>query len=264
MGAGGVVLRFFSLAIRVLQFLASAVILAIFSYYLAVLSRHDLVIPTWTKAVEGLSGAAALYSLLGAIFVCCLGGVAFFAFLAIVLDVCFIGVMIAIAVLTRRGTQSCTGFVRTPLGDGDATNRADTPAGTSFRTSCNLQKAAFAVSIIGIFFFLISILFQVLLARHHKREKRFGPSPANNYTYGTSRKWWSRKKTYPEASGGIDTLPAHPTPTDVEFGTEKQPVQKKRFGLFGRKKEPVPVADTNPAAGQNGYGYGGSAYTGNM
>ncbi|KAI2789323.1 hypothetical protein POX_d04810 [Penicillium oxalicum] len=246
MGAGGVVLRFFSLAIRVLQFLASAVILAIFSYYLAVLSRHDLVIPTWTKAVEGLSGAAALYSLLGAIFVCCLGGVAFFAFLAIVLDVCFIGVMIAIAVLTRRGTQSCTGFVRTPLGDGDATNRADTPAGTSFRTSCNLQKAAFAVSIIGI-----------------ARSASVPRLPTTTH-YGTSRKWWSRKKTYPEASGGIDTLPAHPTPTDVEFGTEKQPVQKKRFGLFGRKKEPVPVADTNPAAGQNGYGYGGSAYTGNM
>ncbi|KAJ5488483.1 hypothetical protein N7539_003373 [Penicillium diatomitis] len=262
--AGGAVLRFFGLAIRVLQFLASAVILGIFSYYLAMMSRHGLAIPTWTKAVEGLSGAAALYSLLGALFVCCLGGIAFFAFTAIVLDICFVGAMIAIAVMTRHGTQSCSGYVQTPLGDGDASSGADTRAGTSFKNSCNLEKAAFAVSIIGIFFFLISIIFQVLLARHHKREKRFGPSPANNYTSGTSRKWWSRKKTYPEASGGVDTLPAHPTPADIELGAEKQAPQKKRFGLFGKKKEPAPFADTAPNNARTGYGYGGSAYTGNM
>lgn len=149
MGVGGVVLRFFTLAIRVLQFLASAVILGIFSYYLAVLSRHDLTIPTWMKAVEGLSGAGALYGILGTIFVCCLGGVAFFAFLAVVLDVCFVGAMVAIAVMTRDGTQKCSGNVNTPLGNGNADNNSDTPAGTSFKMACELQKVAFAVSIIG-------------------------------------------------------------------------------------------------------------------
>ncbi|KAJ5453551.1 uncharacterized protein N7458_004507 [Penicillium daleae] len=261
MGVGGVILRFFSLAIRVLQFLASAVILGIFSYFLAVLSRHNLDIPTWIKAVEGLSGAGALYGILGTIFVCCLGGVAFFAFLAVVLDVCFVGAMIAIAILTRNGTQTCSGNVNTPLGNGNADNNANTPAGTSFKMACELEKVVFAVSIIGIFFFLISILFQVLLARHHKREKRFGPSPANNYTYGTSRKWWSRKKNNPEASGGVDALPTHPTPVDIEMGAEKQP-EKNWFGSWGKKKH---AANGTPATGaQNGYGYGGSAYTGNI
>lgn len=112
------VIRFFNLAIRVLQFLDAAVILGIFSYFLAVQSQHNQPIPTWMKAVEGLSGAATLYGLLGSLFTCCVGGLAFFAFLAIVLDVCFIGAMIAIAVMTRDGTQSCSGNVNTPLGSG--------------------------------------------------------------------------------------------------------------------------------------------------
>jgi len=146
MGVGGVILRFFALALRVLQLLDSAVILGIFSYYLAILAQHDLPIATWLKAVEGLSGAATLYGLLGAIFVCCLGGVAFFAFLAVVLDVCFVGAMIAIAVLTRHGVGQCTGVLDTPLGVGNA---SDSKANLSFGMACKLEKVSFAVSIIG-------------------------------------------------------------------------------------------------------------------
>lgn len=103
------------------------------------------------------------------------------------------------------------------------------------------------------FLFAISVLFQVLLGRHHKREKRFGPSPANGYTWGSRRKWWSRKKNTPEE--GADALPGHPAPIDVEMDG-KQPATEK--GWFGRNKTPTP---TPPATG--GYGYGSSAYTGN-
>lgn len=147
MGFGGAILRFLNLAIRVLQCLDSAVILGIFSYYLAALSHNDVQIDRWVQAVEGMSGAATLYGLLGAILTCCLGGIAFFAFIAIVLDVCFIGVMIAIAVLTRDGTQSCEGKVDTPLGKGPSDDKTD--AGITFGMSCELEKVAFAVSIIG-------------------------------------------------------------------------------------------------------------------
>lgn len=42
--------------------------------------------------------------------------------------------------------------------------------------------------------FLISAIVQVLLARHHKKEKRFGPSPANNYTRGSGAKFWQRRR----------------------------------------------------------------------
>lgn len=141
------ILRFSSLAIRVLQFLDGAVILGIFSYYLAILTKHHQHIATWLKAVEGLSGAATLYALLGAIFVCCLGGVSFFAFLAIVLDVCFVGAMVAIAVLTRKGVDKCTGTVDTPLGTGNSGD--ESPSKLSFGMACKLEKVTFAVAVIG-------------------------------------------------------------------------------------------------------------------
>jgi hypothetical protein len=259
--AGGVFLRFCGLLIRVLQFLDAAVILGIFSYYLAILSKHDQTIDTWLKAVEGLSGAATLYSLLGILFVCCLGGVTFFAFLGVVFDVLFTGAMVAIAVLTRKGTDSCTGQVNTPIGSGKASD--ESPSKLSYGMACKLEKVVFAVSVIGIFFYLISILFQVLLARHHKREKRFGPSPANGYTSG-SRKWfWSRNKNNPETNGD-NALPGHPTPADVEYGTDPK-AEKGWFGGWGRNKNAAAANGTTAtgAANGNGYGYGNSAYTGN-
>ncbi|KAJ5194597.1 uncharacterized protein N7498_008035 [Penicillium cinerascens] len=256
MGMGGVILRFCALAIRVLQFLDAAVILGIFSYYLAILAQHNLHIATWIKAVEGLSGAATLYGLLGTVFVCCLGGVGFFAFLGVVFDVCFTGAMIAIAILTRHGVDKCTGIVNTPLGTGNANDHS--MAKLTFGMACKLEKVTFAVAIIGIFLFLISILFQIALARHHKREKRFGPSPANGYTSGRGRKFWSRRKNSPDATGA-DNLPGHPTPGDVEMAGDTKR-EKGWFSTFGRKNKATPAAT---ATGANGYGYGNSAYTGN-
>ena len=147
MGVGGVILRFCSFAIRVLQFLDAAVILGIFSYYLAILSKHDQTIATWIKAVEGLAGAATLYGLLALTFVCCLGGAAFFAFLGVVLDVCFVGAMVAIAIMTRHGTGKCSGTVNTPLGTGNANDKS--PSGLHYGMACTLEKVTFAVAVIG-------------------------------------------------------------------------------------------------------------------
>lgn len=163
MAAGGVFLRFLNLFIRILQLCASVIILGIYSYFLAVLADHDLSIAKWMRAVEGLSGAATLYSLLGSIFTCFLGGVAFFAGIAVVLDIAFVGAMIAIAVLTRDGTQKCTGYVNTPLGSGQADAKAQGYGSGGFGVghgkdliympklgmTCRLEKAVFAISIIG-------------------------------------------------------------------------------------------------------------------
>lgn len=42
--------------------------------------------------------------------------------------------------------------------------------------------------------FLVSALLQILLTRHHKKEKRFGPGPSNNYTKGSGKgPFWKRK-----------------------------------------------------------------------
>ncbi|KAL2822997.1 hypothetical protein BJX63DRAFT_3455 [Aspergillus granulosus] len=245
MGVGGVVLRFFNLAIRVLQFLDAAVILGIYSYFLAKLAQNDQHIPTWTKAVEGLSGAATLYALLGSVLTCCLGGITFFAAVGILLDACFVGAMIAIAIMTRHGTQNCSATPNTPVGTGpDGTN---SPADVDYGYACRLNKVVFAVSVIGIFFFLISILFQFLLSRHHRREKRFGPSPANNYTYGTGsqrRGFWRRNKHTPENASVDDMLPAHTTPGEVENGATHNE-KPGLFGRFGRRNEPVNGTGTN-------------------
>ena len=150
MGVGGFILRFFSLAIRVLQFLDSAAILVIFSYILAELSHHNLAIPQWARAVEGLSGAAALYGLLGMIFTCCLGQVTFFTVIAVILDLCFIAAMVAIAVMTRHGSNSCHGDVNTLLGSGPS-DAQSVSSHVHLGLACRIEQAAFAMSVIGMY-----------------------------------------------------------------------------------------------------------------
>ena len=49
--------------------------------------------------------------------------------------------------------------------------------------------------------FVVSAVVQLLIGRHHQREKRFGPSPANNYTSGSgNRKFWQRRR---KNTGGL-------------------------------------------------------------
>ena len=61
--------------------------------------------------------------------------------------------------------------------------------------ACRLDTATFAVSIILIFLFLVTAALQILLVRHHKKEKRYGPSPSNNYTSGGGKTpFWKRNK----------------------------------------------------------------------
>lgn len=130
--------RSISTVLYLLEFLISILILGIFSYFLAVLARRDdAIIPNWQKAVEGLSGAAALYTLFAVILTCFFGGLTFFAFLAVVLDVLFCGAMAAIAILTKAGAKRCS------------TRLDDSPIGIGHHTSCQLEQVVFAVSIIG-------------------------------------------------------------------------------------------------------------------
>ncbi|KAF2717793.1 hypothetical protein K431DRAFT_254693 [Polychaeton citri CBS 116435] len=231
----GGALRLFQTVLYAICFCCSAIILGIYSYFLAVLADRDIHIARWIKATEGLSGVAVLYTIFAVVLTCCLGGVSFFAFLAIVLDICFLAAMIALAVLTRDGADSCTGIVNTPLGKGQASSHGggygedgfgtgqneNVTYSVSYGTACKLNTACFAVAIIGALFFLITAGMQVALVRHHKKEKRFGPSPSNNYTSGYG-KFWSRKNKKTAAKdvemtgagagvNGVDTRPSHET-----------------------------------------------------
>lgn len=228
MSVGGVFLRFGGFFLRILQFFCSAVGLGIFSYFLAVLADKNLPIATKWKAVEGLTGAATLYTIFGVVFILCLGGNAFFGFLAVVLDILFVGASIAVAIMTRHGADSCTGNVQTPLGNGPAdrnspdygSNGKNATYSINLRLACRLNTAVFAVSIIAAFLFLITAGWQVLMVRHHKKEKKYGPSPANNYTSGSGRRpFWRRNKRTNrdmEAAGAVGaSRPSAETGTTV-------------------------------------------------
>lgn len=201
-------MRLVATALYVLEFCCAGIILGIYSYFLSVLADRNIRIATWKKAVEGLSGAACVYLIFAVLLTCFLGGKSFFAFLAILLDLLFFAAFLALAVLTRDGADSCKGNVQTPLGNGPSNSKDPGYGANGFGLgvgenvtyapklglACRLNTAAFAVSIIGAFLFLCSAVLQFWLHRHHKKEKRYGPSPANGYTSGPGkRRFWQRK-----------------------------------------------------------------------
>lgn len=246
MALGGAILRFGQTGLRLLEFASSAIILGIYSYFLAVLAHNNINIPTWEKAVEGMSGAAVLYTIFGVLFTLCLGGISFFAFIAIILDLCFVGCFAAIAYYTRHGANSCSGVVNTPLGVGLSSQEA--PGAGDWGYVCSLNTACFAMAILNIFLFLITAIVQFMLGRHHKTEKRYGPGPSNNYTKGTGRRpFWKRNRRVQSTRdaematgplGGGAYRPSHET------------------GMTGSTMHGGHVAN-EPKYGQPGYGMNG-------
>ncbi|ELR08065.1 hypothetical protein VC83_01594 [Pseudogymnoascus destructans] len=242
----GIALKSLQWVFRAVQFCSSAIVLGIYSYYLATLSNHALPISGYLRSVEGISGASALYTGASLILLWCLGGFRWFAFLAIILDVAFVGAFAYIAWETRHGVTSCTGQVETPFGNGDANSKP--PGGKGGVTAlpdlgsvCTLEKVSFAVSIVAIGFFLLSAFAEILLWKHHKREKRFGPSPANNYTTGSAPvkwKFWKLGNKRKEANAGLDMNPPYEPPV---------------FPLSGKPGNTY-VNEANPG-GTGGYAY---------
>lgn len=246
MALGGAILRITATGLRILEFGCAAIVLGIFSYFLAVLSKHNISIPTWEKAVEGMAGAAVLYTIFGIIFTLFLGGKSFFGFLAIILDILFAACFAVIAYYTRHGANKCRGIVSTPIGTG-LDNQAAPGAG-NYGYACSLNTACFAISILAIFLFLVSAAFNFLLVRHHKKEKRYGPSPSNNYTKGTRKPFWKRNK----ATKGT---------RDAELataGTTHHPRVSHETGMTGSTMNNGYHAQTTPGAkyGEPGYGQG--------
>lgn len=244
MAIGGVLLRFGATGLRLLEFACAAIVLGIYSYFLSVLADKNIHIPTWEKAVEGMSGAAVLYTIFGVIFTLFLGGVRFFAYLAVLLDLCFVGCFAAIAYYTRHGANSCKGTVSTPLGRGLSNQSA--PGAGDYGYVCSLNTAVFAISIISIFLFLITAAWQILLVKHHQKEKRYGPSPSNNYTKGAGasgrRKFWQRKNknTHDTRDAELATAgtthhhgrPSHETGSTLNNGYAP-PTTEPKYGQTG-------------------------------
>ena len=259
MAFSGAVLRVTQTGLRVIQLLCGGVALAIFSYFLAVLSNHKLPIDTRVRAVEGMSGASVLYLLFAVLLTLFLGGITFFAFIAVVLDICFIGCYAAIAWFTRSGAGSCTGNVNTVLGSGPS-------YAPNLRQACRLETAVFAVAIINIFLFIITAVLQVLLVRHHKKEKRYGPSPANNYTSGTgSTPFWRRNKKIRNtrdaemATAGTGAIqPSYDTGYTGTTMNWPNALAEPKYGQegYGAHNPTIPTTGPYTTTAHTGYGQG--------
>ncbi|AEO56232.1 hypothetical protein MYCTH_2300924 [Thermothelomyces thermophilus ATCC 42464] len=237
MGAAkGIALRGLMFLLRAIQFCCAAIVLALFSYFLATLTNHNMHIPTWARAVAGISGVGVLYTILALLMLCCVPGRSFPSFITMVLDVAFIGGFIYIATANRGGASSCNGEVDTVYGKGDAnTNVVDNGSGgftalPSLRTACKMESACLAVSIVAVILFAITPFVSLALVRHRRKEARFGPSPANNYTEGYGRRkrfnWFGlgRKRTAPvDGIPDPNALPQHSTPEDLRnsYATEQ-------------------------------------------
>lgn len=153
---GGLALKGLSWFLRVIEFCCAAIILGIFSYFLATLHNHGLHIDTYIRAVEGISGAGVLYTVCALLLVCFLGGIKFLSAIAMLLDLCFAGAFAYVAYANRGGDGSCKGFVNTPFGDGQingnqsvASNRKGFTELPSLHTACKLETACFAVAIVA-------------------------------------------------------------------------------------------------------------------
>lgn len=177
--------------IRGLQLCCAVIVLALYSYFLVTLSDHKLDISQNMKAVEGIAGAAVLYTIIGLLVTCCLAGLPLTSFFAMLLDLAFACAFIFVAVANKNGSGSCTGDVTTPYTSGTGTgSTGTTPAHRrsisslpSDHNACKMETACLAVSILAIFFFIFSIAAELALARGRYRSRRFPRGDPDQY-YG--------------------------------------------------------------------------------
>jgi hypothetical protein len=165
--------------------------------------------------VVGLSGAAAIYSLIAVVLTCCLAGIAIFSILGLLFDLLFVGASIVIAYYSRQGAYSCNGYVITPLGSGpvrlDGTGRNSIVRAVGYKEACVLNKVVFALSIITAVLFLVTAIMQVLIMMNHKKEKREKAARESSYDagYATEKKpFWQRKRQ--PAAAPVDDYAAPP------------------------------------------------------
>ncbi|KAK4127799.1 hypothetical protein N657DRAFT_678355 [Parathielavia appendiculata] len=282
--AAGMALRGTQFFIRSIQFCCAAIVLALFSYFLATLNNHGMHIGTWVRAVGGISGAAVVYTIFALLMLCCAPGRSFPSFVMMMLDVAFVGAFIYVAAANRGGASSCNGEVDTPFGRGNAdTNVVDNGSGgftalPSLRQACKMETACLAVSIVAVLFFTLSPFVSLALVRHRKKEMRLGPSPANDYTQGYGRRrfnffGFSRKRA---ASAGAaqnpNVLPEHSTPDDLRHSYATEQTRVGSSGGYGglgdgtTKHEPLYVTGgnninmTNYPNASTGYRYDNSGY----
>ncbi|KAH7020381.1 hypothetical protein EDB80DRAFT_677308 [Ilyonectria destructans] len=197
--------------LRGVQLCAAALILAVYTYFLATLAAYRFHISTQIRAVEGISGSAVLYCLLGLLLICCIGGNPMASFIAVILDVAFMACFIYIAVANKHGAGNCRGEVNTPYGIGLAKSKVKAKKGgslvlPSYRVACQLQTACVAAAIIIIILLLISMIINFALARSHYEKSR---TENKGYGYGEGNGFLGRTNPDGQSEMVPDDLPPH-------------------------------------------------------
>lgn len=162
----------------------AGVVGGIYGYFLSYLTLHELPVSASTKAIEGISSATVLYTLINAISTCFLDDRPLLGIISFVLDMCFAGGFIAIAVLTRHSISSCSGYLHTPLGSGVSYSTPPSNKDQAGRVPylwfvCSLDKAVFAVSIVAIVILVTTAVMQLLRFRRQNWKKPFGHIAGN-------------------------------------------------------------------------------------
>ncbi|KAG6252448.1 hypothetical protein E4U49_007722, partial [Claviceps purpurea] len=137
--------------IRSLQLLCATLVLAM------ALHEYGLQIDVGLRAVEGISGAAVLYTLINMLCQCCLtSGLGCMSPVAAVLDVGFMVGFIFVAMVNQNGAGACRGYTDSPFGrrQGQLGDEASWPNMDGLishvhpHVACELQRASSFISII--------------------------------------------------------------------------------------------------------------------
>ncbi|KAI1339830.1 hypothetical protein F5Y15DRAFT_415749 [Xylariaceae sp. FL0016] len=226
--------------IRLVQFGCSTIILGIMAYFISGLHTHDMRVPLWMRAIIGLSGVGMVVSALGLFLLCCLAGHTVIAGLLTLLDLCLFGAFIYIAVANKAARGSCGRYINdSPLGSGSYNDRpGNGDRGftrlPTYGTACRLQKAIYAVAIIGLFFFLFSILAEWLLVKNRKKQKsqeHQDDYPQRNYMDRFRKRGGTRDVESGQAlrSNAPDTRASYAT-NDTAVGSDPGVIAAKQQG----------------------------------
>ncbi|KAK6333976.1 hypothetical protein TWF696_002487 [Orbilia brochopaga] len=179
-----VIAKLLSTVFRTLQVLGTLYIAGCTTYFIVELSKQNRITGK-ALAVEIISAAGFLWASFVLIFSICLLQKSFFQFLTVLGDLLFIGGFVTITILLRDAWN------------GTCNNRRQNVpwlerAGSNISTNCQLVKGIFIVSIALCALFLLTLLTSFLAHHHSKKDRAYGPSPANNYTSGRGKRSRSR------------------------------------------------------------------------
>ncbi|KAF3927991.1 hypothetical protein AA313_de0200255 [Arthrobotrys entomopaga] len=177
-----VIAKLLSTIIRVAQVLGALFNTGCTTYFIVGLSNRNLIDGNGKAlAVEIICAAGLVWATFALLFSICLLQKSFFRFLIVLGDLIFIGGFIAVTVLLRnaysancRNDNITVGFLQR--------------GGSHLNVNCELIKGIFIVSIALCVLFAFTVLTAGLAHASARKDRAYGPSPANNYTYGRGRR----------------------------------------------------------------------------